>query len=68
MQIWIIAQRQNQTYGHGDFGQSWKLPTIGPYDSGPFHPAFPDKESALAYIEELEVALWMEPVSVELKG
>lgn len=53
MEVWIIAQQQSETYGHGDFGNSWKLPTVGTYDTGPFHPAFTTEAKAQSYLDGL---------------
>jgi len=53
-QVWVIAKKQNETYGHGDFGTSLKLPRLGPYDTGNFHPYFDTEADATAYIESLQ--------------
>jgi hypothetical protein len=55
-EVWIIAVPQRQTYGHGDSGYLWKLPTVGPYDGGQFRPAFASEALATAYLGTLVYA------------
>ena len=66
-EVWIIAKRQRETYGHGDAGQSWKLPTTGPYDSGPPHPAFPSQETADTYLKTLPHAFDLVALRLEFR-
>lgn len=66
-EVWIVAERQRKTYDHGDFGDNWKLPTTGPYDSGPPHPAFPTEEAARKYIEQQQLSRMTHPVRLEFR-
>lgn len=67
-EVWIIASRQHETYGHGSFGESWKLPTTGPYDSGEPHPAFPSEAAALAYIKQQANGYRLKPLRLEFRA
>lgn len=67
-EVWVIAQRHQETYGHGSFGESWKLPTTGPYDTGEPHPAFGSKHAAEEYIAGLPHAYRLQPLRLELKA
>lgn len=64
-EVWIIASGQQETYGHGSFGESWKLPTTGAYDSGEPHPAFPSEAAALAYIKQQPSNYGLKPLRLK---
>lgn len=68
IEVWIIATRQKETYGHGSYGESWKLPTTGPYDSGLPHPAFPSERAAKAYIAEQANHYGLQPLRLEFRA
>jgi hypothetical protein len=65
--VWVIAQEQSETYGHGDFGISWKLPTIDAYDTGDFHPGFLSEHAAMTYIASLPPHHRLMPVRINIK-
>lgn len=66
MNIWIVAKRQHETYGHGSFGESWKLPTTGPYDTGKPHPAFTSEAECMNYIKMLKLYGCV-PLAIDVK-
>jgi hypothetical protein len=66
-EVWIITEKRRETYGHGDFGESYKLPTVGAYDSGGFHPAFTSEAAAREYLGTLQYGKHLTPARLELK-
>jgi len=67
-EIWIIAEEQNETYGQGNFGTSWKLPRTGPCDTGEPHPGFPTEEQAQAYIDGIKYYSGLLPVKIKVRA
>jgi|GEM_PF-3438849 len=53
MKIYVLVQKRGKTYGHGDFGESYRLAMVGAYDTPPPHPAFHSRKDAEDYLAGL---------------
>lgn len=66
MNIYVIVSKRSETYGHGDFGESYRLAMTGSYDSPPPHPAFESRKSADEYIAGLQWKYGLSVMELEL--
>lgn len=70
--IWLLCSRQSVCYGHGSYGEEWRLVTDGGYGAGPPLPAFETKRKAKEFLRGLAAkkngSEWgLVPVRVELR-
>ena len=56
MKYYTLAVKESKTYGHGDFGEEYSIPSINGYhtNSKKFHPLFTTPEKAENYKNTLE--------------
>ena len=48
--IYLIVSKRTETYGHGSYGESYRVGMVGSYDEPPPMPAFESSELAEKYI------------------
>lgn len=55
--IFGLANKENMTYGHGDFGEELHITSVKGYGMGGFPPFFLSREAAQKYLEKSKYTL-----------
>ena len=54
MKVYAIATKTNECYGHGDYGEEWKIEQEDAYHKeGKWNPIFVDKAKAMKFLDEM---------------